>query len=63
MVKEWKLFYLYKELNQTFEILYDDASSTTDIIEVKANELSSSAGLLRDDIMNDLKEFENIYER
>lgn len=60
--KEWKLFYLYKELIQTFEILYDD-TSTTNYYRGQANDWPMKAGLLRNDIIDDLKkEFENIYE-
>ncbi len=53
---------MYKELIQTFEILYDD-TSTTNYYRGQANDWPMKAGLLRNDIIDDLKKSLRIYTK
>lgn len=58
----WKLFYVYKELIQIFEELFDD-SYTRNYYRGQAHDWQMKAGLFRNDVIDDFKkEFESIYE-
>ncbi|HHC9809291.1 TPA: FRG domain-containing protein, partial [Staphylococcus aureus] len=58
----WKLFYVYKELIQIFEEVFDD-SYTKNYFRGQAHDWQMKAGLFREDVIDDFKkEFETIYE-
>ena len=60
--KEWQLFYIYKELIQIFENLYNNPMNTN-YYRGQSRNWKMKAGIIRDDVKDEfLEKFDSIYE-